>query len=74
MLPHPTTMSFAWDKDVLRGARMLLFVFGLTIAVLLGGATLIHRVTDTSPAVTADRITPGAHLVSSRSGAWRNAD
>jgi hypothetical protein len=57
MMPHPSTMSFAWDTQVLRATRVLLVVLGLTIAVLLGGTMLVHRETGTSPAVTADRHT-----------------
>ena len=57
MMPHPTTMSFAWDKDVLRGSQVLLFVLGLTIVLLLGSAFLVDHEAGSSPAVTAERST-----------------
>jgi len=55
VMPHPTTMSFAWDKQVQRATRVLLVVLALTIAVLLGGTMLIDHETGTSPSVTAHR-------------------
>ena len=74
MMPHPTTMSFAWDKDVLRGSQVLLFVLGLTIAVLLGGAAFIDHKVGTSPAVTTTRITSEANLVASWSAGLNDED
>jgi hypothetical protein len=67
MMPHPTTMSFAWDKDVLRGAQVLLFVFGLAIAMLFGGTVLVDHEAGTSAAVTAERGTSATHLSASSS-------
>ena len=70
MMPHPTTMSFAWDKEVLRGSQVLLFVLGLAIAMLLGGAVLVDHQADTSAAVTAERSTSETHL----SASWSTGD
>ncbi len=70
MLPHPTTMSFAWDKDVLRGSQVLLCVFGLAIAMLFGGAVLVNHEAGTSAAVTAKRGTSATHL----SASWSTGD
>jgi hypothetical protein len=70
MMPHPTTMSFAWDKEVLRGSQVLLFVLGFAIAVLLGGAGLIDHEVGTSAAVTAERGTSETHL----SASWSTGD
>jgi hypothetical protein len=62
MLPHPTTMSFAWDKEVLRGSQVLLFVFGLAIAVLFGGVMLLDRAPNASSTVAAELSTRETHL------------
>jgi hypothetical protein len=65
MMPHPTMMPFAWDKEVLRGSQILLFVLGLTIAMLFGGAVLMDHQAGNSPAVTADRSMPETDLAAS---------
>ncbi len=65
MLPHPTTMTFAWDKEVLRASQMLLCVLGLVIAMLFGSAVLVHLETGTSGTVTAERGTSETHLSAS---------
>ena len=70
MMPHPTTMSFAWEKEVLRGSQVLLFVLGLAIAVLLGGAGLIDHEAGTAATVTAERSTSETHL----SASWSTGD
>lgn len=57
MLPHPTTMPFAWDKDVLRGSQVLLFVLGFVIAMLFVGAVIVDDEASTSATVTAERST-----------------
>jgi len=54
MLPHPTTMPFAWEDDVLRGSRVLLFTLGLTIAVVLSGVALLDGAPTTSSTVGAE--------------------
>jgi hypothetical protein len=61
MMPHPTTMTFAWDKDVLRGAQVLIFLLGLTIAVLFSGALLIDQQAPSAPTVTAQQTPSSTH-------------
>ena len=58
MMPHPTTMTFAWDKDVLRGSQVLLLVLGLAIAVLFSGAFLVDQQAGTPAAVAAEPSAP----------------
>ena len=70
MMPHPTTMSFAWDKDVLRGSQVLLFVLGLAIALLFSGAVLVDHAAGTSATVTAERTASQTQL----SASWSTAD
>jgi hypothetical protein len=70
MMPHPTTMTFAWDKEVLRGSQVLLFVLGLAIAMLFGGAVLVDLQAGTSATVTAERGTAETHL----SASWSTSD
>jgi hypothetical protein len=61
MMPHPTTMSFAWEKDVLRGSQVLLLALGLMITVLLGGAVLVDHQAPSAPAVTAQQTPSSTH-------------
>jgi hypothetical protein len=57
MLPHPTTMPFAWEDEVLQGSRVLLFVLGLTISAVLGGVAVLDRAPSASSAVAAEPTT-----------------
>ena len=65
MMPHPTTMTFAWEKEVLRGSQVILFVLVLAMAVLFSRAALIDHVANTSPAITAERSSAETHLSAS---------
>jgi hypothetical protein len=58
MMPHPTTMSFAWEEEVLRCSRVLLCVFVFAVVALTGGAVLIDRVQHPTPVVAAERVAP----------------
>jgi hypothetical protein len=60
-MPHPTSMSFAWEKDVLRGSQVFLLALGLMITVLLGGALLIDQQAPSAPAVTAQQTPSSTH-------------
>ena len=62
MMPHPTTMSFAWEDEVLRGSRILLFTLGLAIAVVLSGVALLDRAPTASSTVAAELSTRETHL------------
>jgi hypothetical protein len=62
MMPHPTTMPFAWEDEVLRGSRVLLFVLGLTISAVLGGVAVLDRAPNASSAVAAEPSTQETHL------------
>ena len=74
MMPHPTTMSFAWDTQVQRATQVLLVVLGLTIAVLLGGAMVIHHESSASLAVTADQSATKVDLAAYRSTVMTSED
>ncbi len=54
MMPHPITMPFAWEDEVLRGSRVLLFTLGLTIAVVLSGVALLDGAPTASSTVAAE--------------------
>jgi hypothetical protein len=62
MMPHPTTMPFAWEEEVLRGSRVLLLILGLTITVVLGGVALLDRAPNASSAVAAEPSAQETHL------------
>ena len=49
MMPHPTTMRFAWDDEVLRCAEVLVSMFVLALVLLVGGAVLTSQAQDASP-------------------------
>ena len=55
MMPHPTTMRFAWDDEVLRCAEVLVSMFVLALVLLVGGAVLTSQAQDASP-TTAQRV------------------
>lgn len=63
MMPHPTTMRFAWDEEVLRCARVLISIVVLAVALLFGGAAMMNdaRVATTA-AVAASPQTDSAVL------------
>ena len=54
MMPHPITMPFAWEDEVLRWSRVLLCMLGLTLAVVLGSVALLDRAPNASSAVGAE--------------------
>ncbi len=62
MLPHPTTMTYAWDKEELRGSQLLIFEFGLAIAVLFVCVMLLDRAPIASSTVAAELSTRETHL------------
>ena len=55
-------MPFAWEDEVLRCSQVLLFMLGLTMAVVLGSVALLDRVPNASPAVAAEPSTRETHL------------
>ncbi len=64
MLPHPNTMRFAWDDDVLRSARILIAVLLLAIMILTGAPVLMHHAQNLTPTAAEELPTspspPGA--------------
>ena len=63
MIPHPTTMSFAWEEDVLRCSRVLVSVFVLAfIGIIAVGAGLAMQTAAGIPGVPvpADQLMTGA--------------
>ncbi len=54
MLPHPNTMRFAWDDDVLRPARILIAVLALAIIILTGAPVLMHHAQNPTPVVAEE--------------------
>ncbi|MGH2618423.1 MAG: hypothetical protein ACRDJC_24600 [Thermomicrobiales bacterium] len=59
MMPHPTTMLFAWDEEVLRDADRIVSIFVLALTLLIGGALLTSGAQDVSLAAAAE---PEEHL------------
>ena len=55
MMPHPTTMAFAWEKDVQRCSRILVCVFLLVVIALIGASGLAGRAQDTTLVATGQR-------------------
>ena len=53
-MPHPTTMRFAWDDEVLRCSQIMISIFVLALAVLIGGALLTSGAQGISPAPAAE--------------------
>jgi hypothetical protein len=62
MMPHPITMPFAWEDEVLRGSRVLLVILGLTISTVLGGVALRDHAPNASSAVAAEPSMQETHL------------
>ena len=55
MMPHPTTMAFAWEEEVQRCSQILVCVFMLAVVTLLGVTGLSGRAQDTTPVATGPR-------------------
>ena len=55
MMPHPTSMAFAWEKDVQRCSRILVCVFLLAVIALIGASGLAGRTQDTTLVATGQR-------------------
>ena len=51
MLPHPTTMPFAWEDEVQRCTRILVFAFVVGVFALFGGMVMVDHARGSSPAV-----------------------
>ena len=54
MMPHPTTMRFAWEEGVLRCSQIIISIFVLALAVLIGSALLTSGAQGISPAAAAE--------------------
>jgi tripartite motif-containing protein 71 len=69
MMPHPTTMRFAWDENVLRYAGRIVAMFALVLIVLFGSALLTSGVQDVARAAPGENRTslsaPGTRLATS---------
>ena len=53
-MPHPTTMRFAWEEEVLRCSQIIISIFVLALAVLIGSALLTSGAQGISPAAAAE--------------------
>ena len=58
MMPHPTTMAFAWEEEIQRCCRVLVGVFVFAVVALTGGAVLVDRAQHPTPVVAAERLAP----------------
>jgi hypothetical protein len=68
MIPHPTTMSFAWEEDVLRCSRVLVSVFVLAfIGIIAVGAGLAMLTAAGNP----DFLTPADQLMTGAEASLR---
>ncbi len=55
-MPHPTTMQFAWDKEVQRCSQILMCAFMLAVIVLMGGAVLFGHAQHAISVVAEERL------------------
>ena len=54
MMPHPTTMRFAWEEGGLRCSQIIISIFVLALAVLIGSALLTSGAQGISAAAAAE--------------------
>ena len=71
MLPHPSTMQFVWEEQVLRCSRYLLLAFALGIVALVGGLAVVEHAQDASLAAVEEPAASAAAFPVSGSGARR---
>jgi hypothetical protein len=58
MMPHPATMPFAWEEEVLRCTRIIVCIFVLGIIALIATPVVFHHAAHSTPVAAYEGARP----------------